>query len=226
MPWLPTTFSDIVWTFSFLLGIIGWLCMLIGAAGIRLNTYIWMYILFSITLICHVIYVVNTNQIKSYKHQLVFQLSIMNMLLGTTIQNSQETLSFIALIFCGSVIQFILNLFWIILIASEPGTLAFYLSGQHDDLIFDNSLQLENLGLKELYLGTNVSISDEERSNDTDRVIHVRAHYPYDAAAAEEISFVKNELMEVLNSDGNWWKVLKVDGTVGLAPSNYLGIVM
>jgi hypothetical protein len=42
------------------------------------------------------------------------------------------------------------------------------------------------------------------------------------AASEDEVSFVKHEVMDILNSRGNWWKILKSDGTVGMAPSNYV----
>lgn len=39
-----------------------------------------------------------------------------------------------------------------------------------------------------------------------------------------EISFAKGDVLEVLNNQGKWWQVRRQDGTVGIAPSNYLDV--
>lgn len=37
-----------------------------------------------------------------------------------------------------------------------------------------------------------------------------------------ELSFGKEEVLEILNKSGNWWQAKKQDGTVGIVPSNYV----
>ncbi|KAJ7244971.1 hypothetical protein B0H12DRAFT_1308147 [Mycena haematopus] len=37
-----------------------------------------------------------------------------------------------------------------------------------------------------------------------------------------EISFNKGDILDIVDQQGKWWWVIKDDGTVGLAPSNYL----
>jgi len=54
-----------------------------------------------------------------------------------------------------------------------------------------------------------------------------KALYSYSASADDpnEISFTKGEVLEVLDKQGKWWQAKKSDGTVGIAPSNYLQII-
>ena len=48
--------------------------------------------------------------------------------------------------------------------------------------------------------------------------------YDYDARTAEDLSFAKGELLEVLNNaDGDWWQAKStVTGKTGYIPSNYV----
>jgi SHO1 osmosensor len=54
-----------------------------------------------------------------------------------------------------------------------------------------------------------------------------KALYAYTASPDDpnEISFTKGEVLDIVDKQGKWWQAKKADGTIGIAPSNYLQII-
>lgn len=41
-----------------------------------------------------------------------------------------------------------------------------------------------------------------------------------------ELSFEKDEILDILDKRGNWWQARKQDGSTGIVPSNYVSLIM
>ncbi|KAI8140557.1 hypothetical protein BJV82DRAFT_221787 [Fennellomyces sp. T-0311] len=57
-----------------------------------------------------------------------------------------------------------------------------------------------------------------EAKKDEARALH---GYHANAEDPNELSFDKDEVLEIIDKRGNWWQARKKDGTVGIVPSNY-----
>jgi len=58
-------------------------------------------------------------------------------------------------------------------------------------------------------------------------VYKAKALYAYTGSADDpnEITFAKGEILDILDKQGKWWQAKRSDGSVGIAPSNYLQLL-
>ncbi|KAH8099310.1 hypothetical protein BXZ70DRAFT_943222 [Cristinia sonorae] len=73
---------------------------------------------------------------------------------------------------------------------------------------------------------TSPGAADTSVASDT-FTYRAKALYAYNASPDDpnEITFTKGEILEIIDKQGKWWQAKKADGTVGIAPSNYLQII-
>ncbi|KAJ2782243.1 Transmembrane osmosensor [Coemansia javaensis] len=142
--------------------------------------------------------------------------------------------------------------FWVLVLGSGPGTYLADLCGTGADgrgnalPVAEVSMSRTNyrqtmgsVARSSTAAGANNGVSDYYASDltqsmvsgkpaDAPAVYKARALYAYDANPDDpnEVSIVKDETLLVIDDSGKWWQVKKEDGSVGIAPSNYLTRVM
>ncbi|KAL1924669.1 uncharacterized protein VTP21DRAFT_4323 [Calcarisporiella thermophila] len=62
---------------------------------------------------------------------------------------------------------------------------------------------------------------------DASYIYRAKALYNYSANPEDpnEISFEKDEILDIASTQGKWWQAKRSDGSVGIVPSNYLQLV-
>ncbi|KAK7058575.1 Transmembrane osmosensor [Paramarasmius palmivorus] len=77
--------------------------------------------------------------------------------------------------------------------------------------------------------GAQLAPPSETATSPGSEVVNYRAKalYAYTASPDDpnEISFTKGEILDIVDKQGKWWHARKADGSVGIAPSNYLQII-
>lgn len=85
------------------------------------------------------------------------------------------------------------------------------------------------VGTKEGWFPSNYIQPEEENSKKKKPVLHkVKTLYNFDPKNPEELSFKKDEILDVTEKpehDPEWWVACKQDGSSGLVPRNYIVIV-
>ncbi|KAG4304528.1 hypothetical protein PORY_001921 [Pneumocystis oryctolagi] len=216
--------------------------------------YSWWIVVYQFFVIFCIISVVLSNSGDTYRIALVGCLSIVMscelVICNALLYNSEASQPIIV---SGYIFLSIINVIWILYFGSTNDSIfhswtnSYISSKSCKDIqkqfvsgsILNKNAIVGNRDLNMSYSNDNqvsTYISHQPLSSlNTENNIIVSSEYPHKAKAIysynaspddpREISFMKEEILEIGDISGKWWQARKKDGTIGIVPSNYLQLL-
>jgi len=228
------------------LSLIGWIITFAGNAaassleGITVffgGSVIWFYIVFELFLILGIAAAIATDSVRHYRLTILtflgFSLVFLVEYINKTIQSDISQLQAIA---AGTIFLSIVTIVWIFSFGSEEGSIIVNTINSLAINKVDRNIPHHHVtgGFPPSGPIAMIPTSIHESSPATVAVspnveyaYKAKALYDYQANPDDqnELSFSKGETLDIADNKGKWWQARKADGSVGIAPSNYLQII-
>ncbi|KAJ2022070.1 Transmembrane osmosensor [Coemansia sp. IMI 209128] len=206
----------------------------------------WFMIVYLLLLTTALFWAVVFGALGRYRHALLTMIGVgFSLNIGHIVYYINATIVALQAMSAGLIFVEIMLFFWVLILGSGPGTYLAELTGTGHDMRNmgyggEHSMSRVNNYRHTVNSNTNsggrASIADyytsemnqstvSGKGTDTTSIVYkARALYPYEANPDDpnEVSITKEEIMLVIDDSGKWWQVKKEDGSVGIAPSNYL----
>ncbi|KAJ2161236.1 Transmembrane osmosensor [Coemansia sp. RSA 552] len=209
----------------------------------------WFMIVYLFVLAFALVATIATNSLHKYRLALLAMISIgLSLNVGHIGYYINATVGVLQAMSAGLIFVEITLFFWVLILGSGPGTYLADLCGTGVDAKANmlpmaempmgrNSYRqtMHSTAPTAMAGGGGSSVSDyygseltqsriTHKQSESSDVYKARALYAYDANPDDpnEVSIAKDEVMLVIDDSGKWWQVKKDDGSVGIAPSNYL----
>ncbi|KAI9505222.1 Transmembrane osmosensor [Coemansia spiralis] len=229
----------------------GGLFVSIICAGIK-SVYIaattWFMIVYLFVLALALVLAIITNTLNQYRLALLTMLGVgLSATIGHIGYYINAVSGTLQAMSAGLIFVEITMFFWVLVLGSGPGTYLASLCGMSSEGKSAAGISMANVStarpnyratvhstagagaggsiITDYYASElSQSVISSKQPDPASDMYKARALYAYESNPDDpnEVSIVKDEIMQVIDDSGKWWQVKKDDGTVGIAPSNYL----
>ncbi|KAI8989316.1 hypothetical protein BDB01DRAFT_781349 [Pilobolus umbonatus] len=217
-----------------ILALVAWLILFIGGCVAQFHGVIWWIIIYELFFVVAVVTILGLNRFHHYRNSiyiflavsLVYLTYLCEMMIDYDyIHGSAGARAAVA----GAIILVIMEFLW-----------AFVLTAPEDSFLTKENFGINTSGnLGQRFVNTvrpsrlrkesplpTINRTDNETDIGNTRAAgyeRITALHDYQGSPEDpnELSFHKDEALEVIDKRGNWWQARKLDGTVGIVPSNY-----
>ncbi|KAJ2491192.1 Transmembrane osmosensor [Coemansia sp. RSA 2050] len=213
---------------------------------VQVSATTWFMIVYLLLLAISLVWAIAYGSLNRYRHALLTVIGVgLSLNVGHIGYYINANIVALQAMSAGLIFVEIMLFFWVLVLGSGPGTYLAELTGTGNDMRNmgyggEHSMSRVNNYRHTVNSNTNSggrgSIADyytselnqstvSGKGTDTTSIVYkARALYPYEANPDDpnEVSIAKEEIMLVIDDSGKWWQVKKEDGSVGIAPSNYL----
>jgi SHO1 osmosensor len=228
--------------------LIGWIIAFSGSAAASVKDVTWFYIIFELFLILGIAVAIATNSVKHYRFAI---LTFLGVSLVFIVDKINDTITLINLsktgvpeqqaVAAGFIFLSIVTYVWIFSFGSEEGSIivtginALAINKVDRNITHHHTAGFPPSGPISPGIQMMPTSTQEPQQVNNTVAVSPNADYAYKATALydyqanpddqNELSFAKGETLDIADNKGKWWQARKADGSIGIAPSNYLQII-